>query len=239
MLASEQPAAKPVVRAGVSIGAEPSGPSIARSGPPISRRRGDPKTSHPEHSHDRFRRLASLWKSQSGLVPIDKLADGIGATSAEILDLLRVPGRPEQFSFSSALDTSTAQAIVELLRPGLARAFRPARTPRRTPSAKARWRGQTGRRAPRPRGNLMLPLSQLVPSSVGSRTCERGRARALAAGRGLAGPAGPSDGAGGSTHASYWTERGLDATRDFWQIRDHGEFGSHSSYDDFSDESAP
>jgi hypothetical protein len=34
-------------------------------------------------------------------------------------------------------------------------------------------------------------------------------------------------------------ERRLDATRDFWQIRENGRFGSHSSHDDHSDESEP
>ena len=37
----------------------------------------------------------------------------------------------------------------------------------------------------------------------------------------------------------YVENRRLDATRDFYQIRDHGRFGSHSSYDDLGDESAP
>lgn len=31
------------------------------------------------------------------------------------------------------------------------------------------------------------------------------------------------------------TERSLDATRDYWQIRDHGQFGSYPSHDDFDD----
>lgn len=31
--------------------------------------------------------------------------------------------------------------------------------------------------------------------------------------------------------------RRLDGSRDYWQIRDRGKFGSHSSYDDMGDES--
>lgn len=33
------------------------------------------------------------------------------------------------------------------------------------------------------------------------------------------------------------SERNLDATKDFWQFREHGRFGSASSHDDYSDES--
>jgi hypothetical protein len=57
-------------------------------------------------------------------------------------------------------------------------------------------------------------------------------------GRGLAGPA-DANADTGADLVNYWIERRLDGARDFWQIRDHGEFGSYSSHDDFGDESQP
>lgn len=39
------------------------------------------------------------------------------------------------------------------------------------------------------------------------------------------------------TNKEYKAERLLDASRDYWKIRDQGRFGSHSSYDDMGDES--
>jgi hypothetical protein len=38
---------------------------------------------------------------------------------------------------------------------------------------------------------------------------------------------------------NYRAERGLDGSRDFWQFRETGRFGSHSVYDDCGGESAP
>ena len=38
---------------------------------------------------------------------------------------------------------------------------------------------------------------------------------------------------------SYAEERRLDGSRDYWQIREDGRFGSHPSFDDCDDESAP
>ncbi|ULQ55058.1 hypothetical protein KJS94_10445 [Flavihumibacter rivuli] len=40
-----------------------------------------------------------------------------------------------------------------------------------------------------------------------------------------------------SFYNEYKKERGLDGSRDFWQYRENGKFGSHSSFDDMSDES--
>jgi hypothetical protein len=38
---------------------------------------------------------------------------------------------------------------------------------------------------------------------------------------------------------NYWEERRLDGSRDYWQTREDGRFGSHPSFDDCDDESAP
>jgi len=56
------------------------------------------------------------------------------------------------------------------------------------------------------------------------------------------GPAGQSllqeDGDSGEAQSSV-VERQLDGSRDFWQFRESGRFGSYSSFDDYEDESAP
>jgi hypothetical protein len=39
--------------------------------------------------------------------------------------------------------------------------------------------------------------------------------------------------------SNHEEERRLDGARDYFQLRDHGQFGSHSTYEDYSDESAP
>jgi hypothetical protein len=38
---------------------------------------------------------------------------------------------------------------------------------------------------------------------------------------------------------NHWEERRLDGSRDYWQIREAGRFGSHPSFDQCDDESAP
>jgi hypothetical protein len=43
---------------------------------------------------------------------------------------------------------------------------------------------------------------------------------------------------GRSSVDDYREERRLDGSRDYWQIREDGLFGSHPSYDDCDDESA-
>lgn len=68
---------------------------------------------------------------------------------------------------------------------------------------------------------------------------QRARHRALASGKGYCGPAEPITDEMSSEITNYWRERRLDGSRDFWQIRDNGEFGSYPLYDDCSDESAP
>jgi len=65
------------------------------------------------------------------------------------------------------------------------------------------------------------------------------RSRALAAGKGYSGPAPDSGDNGLSEIDNYWEERRLDGSRDYWQVREEGRFGSHPSYDDCDDESAP
>jgi hypothetical protein len=37
----------------------------------------------------------------------------------------------------------------------------------------------------------------------------------------------------------YYEDRRLDGSRDYWQFREDGQFGSHPTYDDFGDESEP
>ena len=65
------------------------------------------------------------------------------------------------------------------------------------------------------------------------------RAGALAAGKGHSGPA-PKGGDDEITLIdNYWEERRLDGSRDYWQIREEGRFGSHPSFDACDDESAP
>jgi hypothetical protein len=46
-------------------------------------------------------------------------------------------------------------------------------------------------------------------------------------------------GGAGMTASEGAEQRRLDATRDYWPIRESGRFGSHSSHDDFGDDSTP
>jgi hypothetical protein len=61
----------------------------------------------------------------------------------------------------------------------------------------------------------------------------------LAAGKGYSGPAPNVDGDELALIDNYWEERRLDGSRDYWQIREEGRFGSHPSFDACDDESAP
>jgi hypothetical protein len=65
------------------------------------------------------------------------------------------------------------------------------------------------------------------------------RYRALATGSGYSGPAHEDTDEKLSEIDNHWEERRLDGSRDYWQIREEGRFGSHPSYDDCDDESAP
>ena len=65
------------------------------------------------------------------------------------------------------------------------------------------------------------------------------RSRALAAGKGYSGPAPENKDDELNERTNYWEERRLDGSRDYWQVRESGRFGSHPSYDDCDDESAP
>ena len=65
------------------------------------------------------------------------------------------------------------------------------------------------------------------------------RYRAMATGTGQSGPVQDDADERLSSIDNHWEERRLDGSRDYWQIREEGRFGSHPSYDDCDDESAP
>ena len=77
-------------------------------------------------------------------------------------------------------------------------------------------------------------LTKQVAASGGT-----ARSRAMAQGKGHSGPAHVDDDERVNQIDNYWEERRLDGSRDYWQIRESGRFGSHPSYDDCDDESAP
>lgn len=184
-------------------------------------------------------------------IRIAELAIAIDVKPVDVLDLLNGLGCPEKRTQWSALDISDAQVVVELLRPELARASSPLETPRRAdkevasppratktkPHPEAAMRRRLSRHQ-QLRAWLWMPLAARLPPHLHTRPCDKIRARAQAMGRGFAGPA-DANVETGTNLVSYWTERRLDGARDFWQIRDRGEFGSYSSHDDFGDESAP
>jgi hypothetical protein len=61
----------------------------------------------------------------------------------------------------------------------------------------------------------------------------------MATGTGQSGPVQDDADERLSSIDNHWEERRLDGSRDYWQIREEGRFGSHPSYDDCDDESAP
>jgi hypothetical protein len=65
------------------------------------------------------------------------------------------------------------------------------------------------------------------------------RYRALSIGSGVSGPAGDDNDERTRALDNYWEERRLDGSRDYWQVREEGRFGSHPSFDGCDDESAP
>ena len=189
-------------------------------------------------------------KSQFRRIRIAELARAIDVKPVDVLDLLTGLGCPEKRTQWSALDVSDAQVVVEFLRPEFTRAFSRLETPRcadkestarpvpqTKPHPKAAMRRRLSRQQ-QTRAWLKMPLAARLPPHLHTRPCDKIRAQALAMGRGLAGPA-DANADTGANLVNYWTERRLDGARDFWQIRDHGEFGSYSSHDDFGDESAP
>ena len=65
------------------------------------------------------------------------------------------------------------------------------------------------------------------------------RYKALSMGSGVSGPSGGDEDERLAELDNYWEERRLDGSRDYWQIREDGRFGSHPSFDSCDDESAP
>jgi hypothetical protein len=61
----------------------------------------------------------------------------------------------------------------------------------------------------------------------------------LATGSGYSGPLRNDEDDRVNAIDKHWEERRLDGSRDYWQIREEGRFGSHPSYDACDDESAP
>ena len=194
--------------------------------------------------------IAERVKSRFRCIQIAELARAIDVKPVGVLDLLTGLGCSEKRTQWSALDISDAQVVVELLRPQFARAFSLLETPRcadkepparavpqTKPHPEAAMRGRLTRHQ-QPRAWLRMPLAARLPPHLHTRPCDKIRAQALAMGRGFAGPA-DANADTGANLVNYWSERRLDEARDFWQIRDHGEFGSYSSHDDFGDESAP
>jgi hypothetical protein len=65
------------------------------------------------------------------------------------------------------------------------------------------------------------------------------RYRALAVGHAVSGPAHNDSDDRTRSQDNHWEERRLDGSRDYWQVREDGRFGSHPSFDCCDDESAP
>jgi hypothetical protein len=86
-----------------------------------------------------------------------------------------------------------------------------------------------GRSGPARARNLSKPVATGGPA----------RYRALSIGSGVSGPAGDDNDERTRALDNYWEERRLDGSRDYWQVREEGRFGSHPSFDGCDDESAP
>jgi len=151
-------------------------------------------------------------------IPISDLARELAVNPNVILDLLPQLGVSDRKIRSSPLEEDVAVAVRRALG-GLAKGAPPAAS--RPPNVFAR---QTPFTPP--------------PRRPGAET--NARARALATGRGQCGPAETGGNpAWASEVENYWVERRRDGSRDYWQFRETGRFGSHPTYDDCGDESAP
>ena len=81
--------------------------------------------------------------------------------------------------------------------------------------------------------------SSLPASGRGGSKVVRATDRALAKGKGNVGTGDEGENDHSTEVENYREERRLDGSRDYWQIREEGRFGSHPSFDDCDDESAP
>jgi hypothetical protein len=96
-------------------------------------------------------------------------------------------------------------------------------------------------------GSSVINFSQKAPSrrerrpKLTKKVASGGnvRYRALSTGSGHSGPSHDDNDERVASVDNYWEERCLDGSRDYWQIREEGRFGSHPSYDACDDESAP
>jgi len=91
------------------------------------------------------------------------------------------------------------------------------------------------------RNGAQLPAAPVRARKLSKRVSPGGpqRYKALAIGSGVGGPAGDDNDERSHELDNYWEERRLDGSRDYWQIREEGRFGSHPSFDSCDDESAP
>ncbi len=85
-------------------------------------------------------------------------------------------------------------------------------------------------------GAIRRPIRKLPSTRTAGSTTQ---SDILARGKGYGGPEEEGDDQSATEIESYWEERRLDGSRDYWQIREDGRFGSHPTFDDCDDESAP
>ena len=174
---------------------------------------------------------------------VNELARELEVNSSVILELLPELGISDRKTHSSWLDDSLVGDLRRLIDgigeggvPSIVQTKRTA--PRISPTSPALSGSKPD--VPKETGSLIggyprsgSPKKRLSPSGIA-------RARALATGKGHSGPADDNtDVTQLSELENYWIERRRDGSRDYWQFRETGKFGSHPLYDDCGDESAP